>query len=282
VLAPAVLNPASVVFTHNVEAEIFERHHALASNVAMRSLWKSQAEKMRRFEGEALRRFRLAIAVSERDAKQLRERYGLSRVETIATGVDLDYFTFAEPVIKPGNEVRIVFTGSMDWQPNVDGMNFFLRDIWPKIAEALPQATFTIVGRNPPADLVRRAQGLKWTFTGFVDDIRSYVRDADIYVVPLRIGGGTRIKVYEAMASGCPVISTTLGVEGLPIEPDRHYLKSDSANDFAASVLRLGRDSALRRKLASEARRHVEQNFGARTVARRFEEICLSALTTSH
>jgi glycosyltransferase involved in cell wall biosynthesis len=166
----------------------------------------------------------------------------------------------------------------MDWLANIDGIEFLMNEIWPQIAAAEPAAKVLVVGRNPPERLVEaaRRRALPWTFTGFVDDIRPYVHASDAYLIPLRIGSGTRIKAYEAMAMGCPVVSTTIGVEGLPLDPDHHYLRADSPGAFASAVVRLLADRALRRQLARAARDYVQSHFGWKGVATAFEGICAS------
>jgi glycosyltransferase involved in cell wall biosynthesis len=282
----AVLRPVhtqsrarSVCFTHNVEAEIFERHAKTAAGPLMRRVWASQAAKMRSFEGEALRGFDSVIAVSERDGQQFSAAYAVAHPQVIPTGVDLDFFSWQAPVA-PGPEQppTVVFTGSMDWAANVDGVRFFLAEVWPLVLAARPDARFTVVGRHPPAALVREAEGVAGvTFTGFVDDVRPYVRAAQVFAIPLRVGGGTRIKAFEAMAMGCPVVSTAIGIEGLGVTPGEHYLLCDSAADQAAAVLRLFDDAALRTTLAQAARGQVEQRYGHRVAAQAFEQICLRA-----
>jgi len=272
VLAPSGLAVPSVLFTHNVESEIFRRHAALAENPVKKAIFRDQLRKMERFEGNALRRFHTVVAVSERDAACFRESFGLARAEIIPTGVDTDFFAYTPP----GNSGTIAFTGSMDWLANIDGIDWFLDQVWDRIVREVPGARFKVIGRNPPASLIEkaRAKGLAWDFTGFVDDVRPHVSGCSAYVIPLRVGGGTRLKAFEAMAMGCPVVSTSIGVEGLPVEPDRHYLRADTAPDFAAALVRLLREASLRERLAREARRYVEGGFSFLRVARIFEEIC--------
>ena len=276
VLAPETIERPSVIFTHNVEAEIFRRHAEVAVNPVKRAVWSQQHRKMLSYEAASLRRFDTVVAVSERDAAAFSALGEIGRVETIPTGVDLEFF----PHQPPGDADHVVFTGAMDWQANIDGIAFFMDEIWPRVAERRPAARVTVVGRNPDAGLVERARRRKlpFHFTGFVDDIRPHVAHAAAYIIPLRVGGGTRIKAYEAMAMGIPVVSTGLGVEGLPVKPGEHYLHADSAPDFAEALIRLLEDAELRNTLSRQARVYVEQNFSSQAVAACFEDICWHTL----
>ena len=280
VLAPEKLDRPSVLFTHNVEAEIFRRHAEVASNPIKRAVWQQQFRKMQHYEAESVRRFDTVVAVSERDAQSFSAIPGNHQVRTIPTGVDLDYFPYAAP----GDEEHIVFTGAMDWQANIDGIEFFMEQIWPQVVARRPHARVTIVGRNPAPSLVERARrrNLPFEFTGFVDDIRQPVQGAAAYIIPLRVGGGTRIKAFEAMAMGLPVVSTELGVEGLPLTPEEHYLLADNATDFAEALVRLLEDQSLRNRLSRQARDYVEAHFSSQAVADCFEGICWDTLDGKH
>lgn len=277
VLLPAGELPPSVCFTHNVEAEIFKRHAETAKQAPLRWLWRSQHRKMQAFEAQALKRFTRVVAVSERDARQFETHYGLANVRTIPTGVDLDFFGWQAPQPPADDGPVVVFTGSMDWEANVDGIRFFIDEVWPLVLSRRPDARLRVVGRNPPASLVQKAAP-RVGFTGFVDDVREHVRDAQAFVIPLRVGGGTRIKAFEAMAMGCPVVSTAIGIEGLPVDADRHYVLADSAAALADAVLQLMADDALRQRLSVAARELVEARFGHRVAGERFEQIALEAL----
>jgi glycosyltransferase involved in cell wall biosynthesis len=282
VLVPERIDAASVLFTHNVEAEIFERHAARARGL-WRLVWSEQSRKMRRFEGETLRRFDTVIAVSKRDAKALAQRFALPVVEDIDTGVDLDFFAF-QPLAAapdPGSDGgALVFTATMSWAANVEGIHFLLDEVWPLLLRGRPKLRAVIIGRNPPASLSDkiRDRGLNVTLTGFVDDIRPYVAAANVYVIPLWVGSGTRIKAFEAMAMGRPVVSTSLGIEGLEVTHNEHFLRADNAADFAACILALMDDAALRARIAGAARTLMEAKFSWSEVARQFEAICLRAL----
>lgn len=277
VLAPAALPMPTVLFTHNVEAEIFARHRDVARDPLLRAVWTSQHAKMRRFEAESLPRFDVVVAVSERDARHFREAYGVADSYVIPTGVDLDYFSWSAPAEEP----EVAFCGSMDWLANQEAMRYFMEDVWERIAAEVPEARMTVVGRAPPAALVERARrsGFAWRFTGYVDDVRPFVRAAAVSVIPLRVGGGTRLKVYEAMAMGSPVVSTGIGVEGLPVSAGEHYLCADSSGDFAAAVVTLLRDRERRMALSRASRQFVEARFSHRAAARAFEGACDLART---
>jgi glycosyltransferase involved in cell wall biosynthesis len=158
----------------------------------------------------------------------------------------------------------------MDWRPNQDGARYFIREILPLLRLARPDLECTFVGRNPPADIQRLAEVPGIHITGTVDDVRPYVESASVYVVPLRIGGGSRLKILEALAMGRPVVSTPIGAEGLDVVHDRHLVLADDPRSFAQSVLRLLNDSERCRELAAEGRRLVEQHYGWDALAERF------------
>jgi glycosyltransferase involved in cell wall biosynthesis len=277
VLLPERTEAALVMFTHNVEAEIYERHARQTGGVRA-LVWRDQARKMRRFESEALRRYDSVIAVSARDAEALKRRYALKRVEPIDTGVDLEYFRLMPPTARERADT-VVFTGVMDSPANIDGIAFLMDEIWPLVTKARPDARALIVGRNPAASLIAtaRQRGLPWSFTGSVADIRPHVGEGDVAVIPLRIGSGTRIKAFEAMAMGRPVVATGVGIEGLDIEPGRHFLQADEPGDFAGAIVRLLGDAALRQQIVGAARARLEERFSWATVARQFETICRTA-----
>jgi glycosyltransferase involved in cell wall biosynthesis len=274
--ASPIVGSPHLFFAHNVETEILERH-AQATADAMKHVWRREAAKMRRFETRACARADGVSAVSERDAETFRTRFGARTALAIPTGVDPDFFRFAPPA--ENAPPRIVFAGSMDWKANQEGLFWFMNEVWPQIAATRPDASFIVIGKNPPRALIEKAQArrLNWRFTGFVDDIRNEAQGA-AFVIPLRVGGGTRMKAFEAMAMGLPVVSTSLGVEGLPVRAGEHYLAADEAHAFAAQLLRLLADFPLRARLARKARSLVEGRFSHEAAARVFELNCLAIL----
>jgi sugar transferase (PEP-CTERM/EpsH1 system associated) len=275
-LVPAINMPErlpcpAILFTHNVEAEIWRRHAETATNPVSRRLLKRQWHRMLRFERRAMSRFDLVLAVSEADKQTFTRLYpdGARRpIHVVRTGVDTKYFS---PSRIPAEKPHVVFTGSMDWLPNEDGMLFFANDILPEIRRAFPDATLSIIGRSPTPTVQRLADRIGITITGRVDDIRPHVAEGSVYVVPLRIGGGTRLKIFEAMAMGRAVVSTTIGAEGLPVTSGENVLIADDPRAFADAVVRLLRDVELRRRLEAAARRLVLEHYDWSAVATDFE-----------
>src|SRR5262249_21774112 len=176
----------------------------------------------------------------------------------IPTGVDTEYFA---PVTASASEPRLVFTGSMDWLPNEDAMRFFCHEVLPLIRAEEPRTRLAIVGRTPTA-AVRALADEHIEVTGTVADIRPFMRKATVYVVPLRIGGGTRLKIFEAMAMGQAVVSTTVGAEGLPVVDGEHAIIADGPRAFADAVVSLLRDARRRQALAAAARKLVVEHYG--------------------
>jgi glycosyltransferase involved in cell wall biosynthesis len=169
----------------------------------------------------------------------------------------------------------------MDWLANIDGITYLIDEIWPLVVKAIAEAEMCVVGKNPPEWLIKKVENekLNWHFTGFVDSVKPFVKDSCVCLIPLRVGGGTRIKVFEAMAMGSPVVSTTIGVEGLPITADEHYLDANTPQEFANSMVQVMNDPILAERLSKQARTYVEDNFSQANVVRTFEQICLNTIT---
>ncbi len=236
--------PAKLLFEHNVEAQIFDRHAATDKGWLRRRFMAYQARKMREFEGRAGRQFDSVIAVSPQDKQTFDRDYGWQHVQTIDTAVDTDYFY---PTNESEDPQLLVFVGSLDWLPNQDGLTFFAREIWPRIRARRPETRFQIVGRNPPGEIrdLGKIDGIE--VVGTVPDTRPWLAPAALVVVPLRIGGGTRIKIFEAMAMGKAVVSTSLGAEGLPVTSGDDVLLADTPAEFAEAVIGLLENSERRR-----------------------------------
>jgi glycosyltransferase involved in cell wall biosynthesis len=281
-LAPAVnvpfgLNCASVLFQHNVEAMIWKRHYEVQTNVAKKAYLYRQWQKMRAFEAEMCPRFDSVIAVSREDREMMQQEYGVDNVYDVPTGVDV---TFFQPT---GREKRqphnLVFTGSMDWLPNEDAIRYFTEQIMPRIQHEVPGVTLTVVGRNPYASLVELSKrDPSIVVTGRVDDVRPFIEQAAVYVVPLRIGGGTRLKIYEAMAMEKPIVSTSIGAEGLPIRDGEEILLADKPEAFAAAVIGLLRNESVASELGKRAAARVRSEFGWDAVSQSFANICERAV----
>jgi sugar transferase (PEP-CTERM/EpsH1 system associated) len=271
-LVPAVNLPRrlpcpSVLFTHNVEAEIWRRHAETKTGRLARLLYGVQHRRMLRFEAKTLARFDGVLAVSDADRDTFARLYPgavAQPVHVVPTGVDTQFF---QPTASSPAARSLVFTGSMDWLPNEDAMSFFCSEVLPLIRREEPEVTLSIVGRAPTPAVTRLAQQRGVVVTGRVDDVRPHMAEAAVYIVPLRIGGGTRLKIFEAMSMGKAVVSTTIGAEGLPVTDGRHLVLADSPQRFADAVVRLLRDVDQRRALEAAARTLVVERYDWAAVA---------------
>lgn len=265
-----------ILFQHNVESLIWQRHFEVENNRLKKIYFQHQWKKMLAYERDACRKFDAVVAVSEVERDMMRDGFGLRNVFDVPTGVNTDYF-------HPGNNStgksrNLVFTGSMDYMPNDDGIHYFVDQILPAVKQALPEVTLTVVGRNPhPALVALSKSDPSITVTGRVDDVRPYIDQAAAYIVPLRIGGGTRLKIYEAMAMEKPIVSTSVGAEGLPVHHGEEILLADTAESFAASVIEVLTRGDLARDLSLNAATMVRTHFGWDKIADSFAEICRRA-----
>jgi glycosyltransferase involved in cell wall biosynthesis len=263
--------PPTVLFAHNVEHVIWQRMRDVERRGWRRALLALESRKMRRYEARACASSPLTLTVSDADRGLLMAAAPGARVRAIPTGVDIDYFAPDGVAEIPG---RLVFTGSMDWYPNEDGIVHFIEAVLPRVRRAVPAATLSVVGRSPSARLRTAAAGAGVHVTGLVDDVRPHMADAAVYVVPLRIGGGTRLKIFEALSMAKAVVSTSVGAEGLPLAPGRHFLQADDPVQFAEAVTALLRDSTRRRAMGAAGRRLVEERYSWSKVVDEFENQC--------
>jgi sugar transferase (PEP-CTERM/EpsH1 system associated) len=276
-LFPAVNLPKrlpcpAVIFTHNVESEIWRRHAETKPGVVGRLLYGVQYRRMLQYEGQTLRRFDGVLAVSDADRETFARLYPgaiAEPVHVVPTGVDTAYFT---PSRATPDAPTIVFTGSMDWLPNEDAMLYFCDRVLPLIRADVPEVQLSIVGRAPTSAVRKLADDPAVHVTGRVDDVRPYVREAAAYIVPLRIGGGTRLKIFEAMAMGKAVVSTSIGAEGLPVRHGEHVLLADEPASFARAVIGVMRDRGRRERLGSAARALVVERYDWSAVAGSLED----------
>ncbi len=255
-----------ILFAHNVETEIWKRHYEVTRSPLRKMVMGLEYWKMRRFESNLPREFDHILTVSEKDAEFFAKMMSPKDVSVLPTGVDLDFFSPSSIPTVPG---QLVFSGSMDWMANEDAILYFAEEILPLVQRAVPEVSLTCVGRDPTEPLRKLAKENSCVkLTGTVPDIRPYVAAGEVYVVPLRVGSGTRLKIFEAMAMGKAVVSTRVGAEGLPVTHGENVLLVDDPKEFAGAIVSLLGDADLRKKLGTAARQLVEQNFGNTAVAK--------------
>ncbi|MFN7140433.1 MAG: glycosyltransferase [Limisphaerales bacterium] len=262
-----------LLFQHNVESIIWKRLFEKSSGALKRNYFRNQWQRMLAFEKEACEKCDGVVAVSEEDARLFKDELKLKNVlGAVPTGVDVKFFSGVKAERK---RKSLVFLGSMDWMPNIDGVEYFNAEIYPKVKKQFPDVKFTIVGRNPPEKIRKlAAEDSSIHVTGTVPDVRPFVAESEVMIVPLRVGGGTRIKIFEAMANGIPVVSTTIGAEGLPVTHGKHILLADSPEDFANCIARLFNNAEERKQIGESGLTLVAEQFGWEAVNELFENYC--------
>ena len=265
-----------VLFQHNVETMIWLRRAQNARNILERAYLNLQARRMQRLEARVCRAAACVVAVSPVDAEMMRSRFGIAHVVDVPTGVNVEYFT--PPVEAPAPDNDLIFVGSMDWAPNVDAVLYFVREILPVIRRKRPQCGLIIAGRDPVPEVQQLArQDPLIQVTGTVDDVRPFLWRSAVSIVPIRVGGGTRLKIYEAMAARVPMVSTHVGAEGLAAEHPAEIRLANNPTDFAAQCLELLESPELRAATASAAWNLVYERFSWQKVTKQFEAILMGS-----
>jgi len=265
---PTDLPTPKVLFQHNVEAALWRRQSKTGANPMARLAFILEAAKMKRYEPKAIGKFDHVVAVSEIDRRLMNEISDVP-ITVVPTGVDLE--KFSRKTASPGDDPIVLFTGTMDWEANIDGIEYFCKEIWPRILVEMPGAKLRIVGRDPDTR-VKNLKSPAVDVTGTVPSIIEYLEEAAVVIVPLRIGGGTRLKIYEAMAMGKAIVSTSVGAEGLDVHPGRDIVLADEPDGFARCVIDLLRNRNVRLKFGIEAVKTASR-YDWKVIAERFEQV---------
>ena len=264
-----------VLDEHNACFQIFERLAKGERHPLKRWLWQREADLLRRYEAAVCNQFDHVVTVTIGDRCTLEslshsERGAFPNFHTIPICVD----TANVPAVTPqGSNANVLYLGTMFWPPNVEGAVWFLQEVWPLVRHELPQATFTIAGKNPPAELAALAVGQNVELTGYVPDPLPWLEQARAFIIPLLSGGGMRVKIVEAWRWGLPIVSTTLGAEGIDYRDGENLLIGNTPADFAAAVLRLLREPDLNQRLRVNGRRWVEKHYDYRRVYGAWDEV---------
>jgi glycosyltransferase involved in cell wall biosynthesis len=243
--------------THNVEFLSWKRFFNAMQNPFKKLLGLHEWIKMYKFEKTFYPKLDYMSTVSDEDAQLVKNEFGMNRVCVIPNGVAISYYDEVENTPIPG---KIVYCGSMDTHVNQDAVSYFLREIFPLVVELNPSIQFQVIGRNPPSWLLKYSSD-KVSFTGSIADVRQPLKEATLEIVPLRIAGGSRLKILEAFAAKTPVLSTTIGAEGLDVSPHENIEIADSTVNFAAKCIELLNDQSLRNKLIENARQLVDEKY---------------------
>lgn len=248
---PSTLPVPTALFQHNVESALWARQAEHETRFPLTLVYRAEARRMAEYEAEAVRRFHHVIAVSDVDKQQMAAWVPGDHISVTPTGVDLEQFGAGAPDAGSAKPL-VVFVGSMDWEANSDGIDWFCRESWARIAAAHPSAVLRVVGRNPPAR-IRELASDRVEVTGTVPSVVEHLHAAAVVIVPLRIGGGTRLKIYEAMAARRPVVSTSIGAEGLDVTHDADIVLADDPTAFSNAVSRLLADPVARTRIGDAA-----------------------------
>ena len=261
---------------HNIESHLIERRVAYENNALKRFYFNMEAKKLRQYEANICGQFDLNFTVSELDGERLVEIAPTAKTAVIANGVDVDYFKPTGANIVPAN---IIMASGMNWFPNRDAVLFMAEKIWPLLTTKYPEVTWTIVGASPPQQILDlAASDSRVTVTGFVDDVRPYLSNAEVYLCPMRDGGGTRLKILDALAMGKAIVGTTMAYEGINITPEKNVLVANTPEEFVTQIGRVITNPELRDTLGDKAREFVIENFSWDVIGRKlgttYQSLC--------
>lgn len=261
---PRVLNH------HNIESHMMIRRARKSRNLLPKGYFWQEGWKLRQYEKIHCPEYNCNVVVSDLDGERLQRICPGLKTETVANGVDLDYYRIEQKIEKG----MLIFAGGMSWYPNRDAMTYFFREVWPRLSREIEDLSFTLIGQNPPpfirrlAEKDKRIRVMHW-----VDDVRPYFARAEIAVCPMRDGGGTKLKILDNLAMEKAVVATPLAVEGIRITPGKEILIAHSSGEFVASIKRVLGDSSLRMRLGAAGRRLMAEDYSWPKIGQKLNQI---------
>jgi len=265
---PAVLNH------HNIESRMLLDRSKKEKNLVKKLYFQMEGQRVLSAEKELCPTFDLNITCSEDDARDLNTISPKGSVDVVPNGVDINYF-YPRPDDRPvPSNPCLVFAGGLSWYPNLDAMNYFVDEIWPEIKSRIPDIRMSLVGRAPPKKFIDLSErDPNFVVHGFVDDVRPYLWDATSYICPIRDGGGTKLKILDALAVGVPLIADTFSCKGIAVEADKHVLFAGSPQEYVDQVEKIINDRDLRDSLTINGPQFIKDNFSYENIGRNYSKL---------
>jgi glycosyltransferase involved in cell wall biosynthesis len=246
---------------HNIESHLLERRLDFEKSPLRRFYLGMESRKLRKYEAAVAGTFDTNLVVSRLDGERLQDICPSATTAVLANGVDVEYFKRRTP-LSDVERGHLIMVSGMNWFPNRDAVMLMAESIWPELTKVMPDARWTIVGASPPQPIVDlAARDSRVTVTGFVDDVRDYMEKAQIYLCPMRDGGGTRLKILDALSMGMPIVATQMALEGIDVKAEHDVLVANTPGEFVKQIVRLAGDQDLWNQLRANGRAYVERNF---------------------
>lgn len=276
---PCVLNH------HNIESSMMDRRAQNEPNALKRHYFAVEADRLRAYESQVANAFALHLTCSDLDADRLAAICPGAAIKVVPNGVDLSYFEPSYDRTLEQNQ-SLIFVGGLNWYPNVSAVRFLVEKVWPLVSSEFPAATLSIIGRNPPGWLTTLSKANpRIRVPGFVDDVRPYMDRAAVYVCPIFDGGGTKLKVLDAMAMAKPLVANPIALEGIDAEPGKHWISASSPSDFLSALRQLFLSQELRTTIGTNARELVQERYSFSMIGKKLSaqyEALASAPPSTH
>jgi glycosyltransferase involved in cell wall biosynthesis len=256
---------------HNIESTMMIRRARKEPNIFNKAYMYLEGYKIRSYETQVCKSFDVNITCSRQESERLLNQTPQLKIEEIPNGVDLDYFY---PLNLKKMDHSLIFAGGMNWYPNRDAMLFFTDKVWPLLKKEIPDIKMTVIGQDPPQKLKNLARNDKnFIVTGFVDDVRPYIDQATVYVCPIKDGGGTKLKILDALAMGKAIVADPVSCEGIDVVDGESVLFTEIPDDYVKSIKRLFDDGALLQKLGNNGRNLILEKYSFINIGRKLSRL---------